>query len=95
VTRRIEGLAEGFTSTRPSASEDAAELADGHAEALGDGASVGLRGGGLQAERERIERGEEILEQAGRRELAQLLALALMAALLVLLGPRCCGARCP
>ena len=82
---RIERLAGRIDLDESLAGEDAAELADRHAEALGDGASVGLGGGGLEAERERIERGQQVFEQAGGRVLAELLALALVAALLVLL----------
>ena len=85
MARRVERLAGRIDFDQALAGENAAELTDGPAEAFGDGAAVGLGRGGLQAERERIEGGQQVFEQAGGRILAELLALALVATLLVLL----------
>jgi hypothetical protein len=58
-------------------------LVDRHAETFRDGAAFGLTLGGSKPERERVEARQQLFQEAGGGELAQVFAVALMAALLV------------
>ena len=86
MVRGIKGLTERVEFGEPLLGQGIPELVDRHAEAFGDGAAFGLALGGSEPERERIEAGQELFEQASGGELTQLLAVALVAALLILLG---------
>ena len=85
MVRGVERLAQRVEFGEALLGQGVPQLVDRHAEAFGDRAAFGLTLGGGEAEGERIEARQEFLEQAGRGELPEFFAVALVATLLVLL----------